>query len=148
MNVLKRIWAHFIKSHHHWEDLQNRLFDPDLGRPCQLLAKIKFTFQLCCQYNCTCQSIIMFYQIYKLNIIVKIEFSNFSCMFLNPIFFFLNLNSNCSNLLDLRNLQEQVKKAFCYRKFFWPLTVWINCSSDLKKIANSVLNFQSFFLGH
>ena len=74
MNVLKGIWAHFIKSHHHWEDLQNRLFDPDLGRPCQLLAKIKFTFQLCCQYNCTCQSIIMFYQIYKLNIIVKIEY--------------------------------------------------------------------------
>ena len=48
MNVLKGIRAHFIKSHHHWEDLQNRLSDPDLGRPCQLLAKIKFTFQLCC----------------------------------------------------------------------------------------------------
>ena len=38
-------------------------------------------------------------------------FSNFSCMFLNPNNF-SNLNSNCSNLLDLRNLQEQAKKHF------------------------------------
>ena len=29
---------------------------------------------------------------------------------------FSNLNFNCSILLDLRNLQEQVKKAFCYQK--------------------------------
>ena len=28
----------------------------------------------------------------------------------------------------MRNLQEQVKKAFCYQKLFWPFTVWINCS--------------------
>ena len=43
--------------------------------------------------------------------------SNFSCMFLYPNNF-SNLNSNCSNLLDMRNLQEQVKKAFCYQKLF------------------------------
>ena len=57
------------------------------------------------------------------------------------------MNSNCSNLLALRNLQEQVKKAFCYQKLFWPFTVWINCSSDLKNFANSrpsASNFQSF----
>ena len=66
-------------------------------------------------------------------------FSNFSCMFLNPNNF-SNLNSDYSNLLDMRNIQEQVKKAFCYQKLFWPLTVWINCSSDLKNIENS-LNF-------
>ena len=57
------------------------------------------------------------------------------------------MNSNCSNLLDLRNLQEEVKKAFCYQKLFWPFTVWINCSSDLKKFANSwpsASNFKSF----
>ena len=73
-------------------------------------------------------------------------FSNFSCMFLIPIFF-SNLNYNCSNLLDLRNLQEQVKKAFCYQKLFWPFTVWINCSSDLKNFENSwpsASNFKSF----
>ena len=35
-----------------------------------------------------------------------IYFSNFSREFLNPN----NLNSNCSNFLDMRNLQEQVKK--------------------------------------
>ena len=44
-------------------------------------------------------------------------FSNFSCMFLNPK---SNLNSNCSNLLDLKNFQGQVKKALCYPKLFWP----------------------------
>ena len=57
------------------------------------------------------------------------------------------MNSNCSNLLDTRNLQEQVKKAFCYQKLFWPFTVWITCSSDLKIFANSrpsASNFKSF----
>ena len=47
----------------------------------------------------------------------SIYFSKFSCMFLNPNIFF-NLNSNCSNLLDMRNSQEKVKKAFCYQKLF------------------------------
>ena len=49
---------------------------------------------------------------------------------------------------DLKNLQEQVKKAFCYQKLFWPFTVWINCSSDLKIFENSqpsASNFKSFF---
>ena len=67
-------------------------------------------------------------------------------MFLNPNIF-SNLNSNCSDLLDLRNLQEQVIKAFCYQKLFWPLTVWTNCSSDLKIFANSrpsASNLQTF----
>ena len=57
------------------------------------------------------------------------------------------MNSNCSNLLDLRNLQEQLKKALSYQKLFWPFTVWINCSSDLKNFENSRLsasNFKSF----
>ena len=47
----------------------------------------------------------------------------------------------------MRNLQEQVIKAFCYQKLFWPFTVWINCSSDLKYFANShpsASNFKSF----
>ena len=51
------------------------------------------------------------------------------------------MNSNCSNL------QEQVKKAFCYQKLFWPFTVWINCSSDLNFFSNSrpsASNFKSF----
>ena len=42
-------------------------------------------------------------------------FSNFSCMFLILNIFFC-LNFNFSNLLDMRNLQEQGKKAFCYQK--------------------------------
>ena len=47
----------------------------------------------------------------------------------------------------MRNLHEQVKKAFCYQKLFWPFTVWINRSSDLKNFANSLpsaSNFKSF----
>ena len=68
----------------------------------------------------------------------NIFLSNFSCMFLNPINF-SNLNSNRPKLLDLTNLQEQVKKAFCYQKLFRPFTVWINCSSDLKMFSNSCL---------
>ena len=36
-------------------------------------------------------------------------FPNFSCMFLNTIIF-SNFNHNCSNLLDVRNFLEQVKK--------------------------------------
>ena len=47
----------------------------------------------------------------------------------------------------MRNLQEQVKKAFCYQKMFWPFTVWINCFSGLKKFGNSrssALIFKSF----
>ena len=72
--------------------------------------------------------------------------SNFSCMFLN-LNILSNFNFNCSYFLDLRNLQEQVKKAFCYQKLFWPFTVWINCSSDLKNFENSrpsASNFKSF----
>jgi hypothetical protein len=48
---------------------------------------------------------------------------------------FSNLNSNCSKLFDMKNLQEQVKKAFCYQKLFWPFTVWTNFSSDFKIFA-------------
>ena len=47
----------------------------------------------------------------------QIYFSNFSCMFLNPNIFY-NMIFNCSNLLGMRNLQEQVEKAFCYQKLF------------------------------
>ena len=57
------------------------------------------------------------------------------------------MNFNCSNVWYLINLQEQVKKSFCYQKLFWPFTVWINCSSDLKNFANSrpsASNFKSF----
>jgi len=60
---------------------------------------------------------------------------------------FSNLNSNFSNSLNMRNFQEQVKKAFCYQKLFCPFTVWKICSCDLKNFENSPLsasNFKSF----
>ena len=65
-------------------------------------------------------------------------FSNFPCMFLNPN----NLNSKCSNLLDLRNLQEQVKNGILLAKLFWP-TMRKNCSSVRKKIEKKVCKFEA-----
>ena len=53
----------------------------------------------------------LFFQFSKLKIREcdsKNSFSSFFCMFLNPNIF-SNLKYNCSNLLDIRNLQEQVK---------------------------------------
>ena len=47
----------------------------------------------------------------------------------------------------MRNLQEQVEKAFCYQKLIWPFTVWINCFSDLKIFEisrSSASNLKSF----
>ena len=60
---------------------------------------------------------------------------------------FSNLTSNCSNSLDMGNLQEQVKKVLCYQQLFWAFTVLTSYSSDLKKFSNSqpsALNFKSF----
>ena len=71
------------------------------------------------------------------------NFLTFPANFEIPIIF-SNLNSNCPDLSDLRNLQEQVKKAFCHQKLFWPFTVRINCSSDLKNFANSMLSASNF----
>ena len=74
------------------------------------------------------------------------HFLTFPECFSIPIIF-SNLNSNISDLLDLRNLKEQVKKTFCYQTLFWSFTVWINCCSDLKIFANSrpsASNFKSF----
>ena len=73
-------------------------------------------------------------------------FLTFPACFSIPIIF-SNFDFNCSNLSSLRNLQEQVQKAFCYQELFWPFTVWINCSSDLKNFENSrpsASNFKSF----
>ena len=41
-------------------------------------------------------------------------------------------------------IQEQVTKAFCFKSFFWPFTVLINCSSDLKKCSNSRTSTSNF----
>ena len=46
------------------------------------------------------------------------ELTQHTIHFLNPNNFFSNLNSNCFNLSDMRNLQEQLKKTFCYQKLF------------------------------
>ena len=40
----------------------------------------------------------------------------------------------------MRNLQEQVKKAFCYQKLFWTFTAWISFANS----TPSASNFKSF----
>ena len=77
-----------------------------------------------------------------------ISFSNFSCRFLNSNYFF---HSNFSNVLDLRNLQEQAKKHSVSKTVLNDLslfTVQIHCSSDLKllwKFLAFSLEFQKKF---
>jgi len=78
------------------------------------------------------------------NVTNKVHFLTFPACFSVPIFF-SNSSFNCSNSSSLRNLQEQVKKVFCYQKLFWPFTVWINFSSDLKNFANSRPSASNFF---
>ena len=61
---------------------------------------------------------------------------------------FSNLNYDSSNILDLRNLLEQVKKAFCLKNWFdLSLFEYLNCSSDLKfcNFSSFSLAFQKFF---
>jgi hypothetical protein len=48
---------------------------------------------------------------------LNLVFSNFYSMFLNPNIFF-QFEFLFSNLKDQRNLEEQVKKTFCYQKLF------------------------------
>ena len=79
---------------------------------------------------------------------ILLLFSSFELKFHNdnliPLRVFYPIRKNCSNLLDLRNLQEQVKKAFCYQQLFWPFTVRRNCSSGLKIFANSQPSASNF----
>ena len=53
-----------------------------------------------------------FYSIMPMQCILLLESTNFSCRFLNPNYFFY-FQSNGS---DMRNLKEQVEKAFCFKK--------------------------------
>ena len=76
-----------------------------------------------------CTSIHIDIEKIKYELLEIILFLTFPACFYTPIFF-SNLNSN-PNLLGMRNLQEQFKKAFCYQNLFW------NCSHDLKNFANS-----------
>ena len=79
------------------------------------------------------------------------SFSNFSCMFLNPNIFSI-LHYDCSNLLDLRNLQEQVKKAFYYQKLFWPFTApfdrekLLKIESEGQEFVKFLRSLEQFFL--
>ena len=99
-----------------------------------LFVKILMTFQ---------NAAFFFIDTYqKLICTIEIQvFSNFSCRFLNPTIF-SNSNHNCSNVLDVRNLQERVSKIFCNQNLFWHFAIWINYSSDLKNFS---LEFKKFF---
>ena len=57
---------------------------------------------------------------------MNVKFSHFPECFLIPIII-SGLNSNCSDLSDMRNLQEQVKKAFCIPK----IALTFHCLNNL-----------------
>ena len=75
---------------------------------------------------------------YNLN---KFSSYNFSCMFLNPIIF-SNLNSNWSNFLYLRNLQEQVKKSILLLE----IVLTFHCLNRLFMWSQKVCKFSAFSL--
>ena len=60
----------------------------------------------CCSVKASLVSLHQIHQtgLWNTSTLIKRVFPNFSCMFLNPNNF-SNLNSNCSNLLYLRNFQ-------------------------------------------
>ena len=82
-------------------------------------------------------------------------FSNFSCITLNPNIFFPIWILIVLNHWIWETSRNKLKKKFCYQIFFYPFTVWKNCSkiwsnflknpyfSDLKNFAIS-LEFQKF----
>ena len=54
---------------------------------------------------------------------------------------------NLEKFIGIQKNTGKARKSFCYQKLFWPFTVWINFSSDLKIFANSrslALNFKCF----
>ena len=65
-------------------------------------------------------------------LVSKYSFSNLSCIFLSLMLLNLNIFFQFET-----NLQEQLKKTFCYQNWFWPFNVWKNYSSDLKHFSRS-----------
>ena len=64
-----------------------------------------------------------------------LNFQTFPVDFCNPNYLNSNLNSNRPNVIDLENLQEQVKNAFCFKNCTDLSLFEKNCSSDLKNFA-------------
>ena len=86
------------------------------GKRKKKLCKIKSRLRIIAKYRNICKKMPISFAVSSNRKCVVQIFSNFSCMFLNPNNF-SNLNSNCSfKFLGIRNLQEQVKKAFCLPK--------------------------------
>ena len=75
-----------------------------------------------------------------------LSFLSFLVGFWIPIIF-SNLNLICSShmyLLDLRNLQEQVR-SILFQKMSWSFTIWVNCSSDQKHVGFFLTEGQNNF---
>ena len=70
---------------------------------------------------------------------LAIHFSNFSCMFLNPNIFF-QFEFKFFKFIESEKPPGTSEKAICSQILFWPFTVWINCSSDLKNSRTSASN--------
>ena len=56
------------------------------------------------------------------------------------------MNYNCSDFLDVRNLQEQVKKALCYQKLLPKIVLTFHCLNKLFKWSQTICKFSAFSL--
>ena len=94
-------------------------------------------------------------------VIYKCLFFNFSYRFLNPNFFpiwilcyscfvytqylskyFKRIYAGgCTVKTNSNYLQEEILKSILFQKLYWPFTVRINCSSDLKSFSQSIEQF-------
>ena len=70
----------------------------------------------------------------------KEVFSNFSYRFLNP----RDLNYNCSNLLDLRNLQEQFKKTFCSKNWSSDQEFFLKLEAEAREFSKILKSLEQF----
>ena len=81
------------------------------------------------------------YHLDSVRCIWKISFlTNFSWMFVNPNIF-SNLNYNCSNLWDLRNLQEEVKKSILLKLNIYNFTLSVRTPSHYHIFIHCLSHF-------
>ena len=106
---------------------------------CHSFSKVCITTILCLEpYRLWCYRSVLYRAVSKNWKKVTMSYIH-RCFLTFPLGFwipiiFSNLNLNCSNVLDLRSLQELIKKAFCLK---------ISCLSDIKSFLDHKNNFFS-----
>ena len=70
------------------------------------------------------------------------KFSNFPCRFLNPKYFFSNLNYIFCNVSKSDKTSRNSLKSILFQKLYWRFTVWIN----VLEISIFFCKFEAFSL--